>query len=377
MSEQKIYNPFVHFPGYSCFGCAPDVLNTQGLGMTFRMDGERVFSDWTPPSENFQGYQGVLHGGIQATLMDEIASWFVYTLCKTSGVTKSLEVDYISPAYMKNEPFHLEAVLNKNTGKNAEINVLLYDKGKTLCTKALAVYALFSEDLARNKFGYPGVDAFLKERGHPASSGRPSSDPLVKKFQTRRSVRHFSKKKVSLQAVRDCIVIAGTSPSGANCQPWTFALVSSATLKRRIRKEAEHVETLFYERDSTKVWQDNISEMRTDANKAFLEEAPCLIVVFLQKFGRGRDGRKINHYYSAESLGMATGFLIAALHMKGFSTLPYTPAPMNFLMDLLGRPDNERPYLILPVGYASEDWTPPQLERKELDRILVEYGDRF
>jgi len=197
---------------------------------------------------------------------------------------------------------------------------------------------------------------------------------LLEQFQSRRSVRHFSHREVNLQDVRDCIAIAGTAPSGANCQPWTFALVTSKSIKRKIRKAAEKVESRFYENENTKNWREDLSDLRTGVDKSFLEDAPCLIILFLQKYGRGTNGRKINHYYPAESLGMATGFLISALHLKGLSTLPYTPAPMNFVQDILGRPDNERPYVILPVGYPSDDWKAPELKRKDLDKILVEYS---
>lgn len=199
-------------------------------------------------------------------------------------------------------------------------------------------------------------------------------DSLLETFQSRRSVRQFSDRDVDLQEIRDCIAIAGTAPSGANCQPWTFALVSSKTLKRKIRKAAEEVERRFYELDSTDRWREDLSDLRTGAEKSFLEDAPCLIVLFLQKYGRGENGRKINHYYPTESLGMATGFLIASLHLKGYSTLPYTPSPMNFIQDILERPDNERPFLILPVGYPADDWKAPDLKRKPLDKILVEYS---
>ncbi|QEN09288.1 hypothetical protein EXM22_15365 [Oceanispirochaeta crateris] len=374
MKSKKIHNPYIGDPGYACFGCAPKDLNARGLGLTFSLDGKTLISDWTP-QDSFQGAQGILHGGIQATLMDEIASWYVFVFCGTAGATKSLQVEYRSPALMKYAPFHLQAELKQNSGKTAEIMIRLMDCHSTICSEGLAVYALFSESLARGRFGFPGREAFFKRPEVSTKSQNTSNDPLVKKFQARRSVRSFSTKSVSLQDIRDCIAIAATAPSGANCQPWTFALVTSGELKRKIRKEAEHVESLFYERESTQDWREDLSDLRTDASKAFLEDAPCLIILFLQKFGRGRDGRKINHYYPGESLGMAAGFLISALHMKGYSTLPYTPAPMNFLMEILDRPDNERPYLILPVGYARDGWMPPVLEKKDLDKILVEYGD--
>ena len=232
MKAQKIYNPYIDSPGYACFGCAPESLNSRGLGMTFSLEGDTVISDWTP-REGMQGAKGVVHGGIQATLMDEIASWLVFTICGTAGVTKTLEVEYRSPSYIKNAPFHLEATLNGWESKAADIHIRMIDCRSNLCSEGRAVYALFSEKLARYRFGYPGIEVFLKEPGVQAASVFKSSDPLVNKFQARRSVRSFSRRPVPLEDIRDCIAIAATAPSGANCQPWTFALVTSADLKKK------------------------------------------------------------------------------------------------------------------------------------------------
>jgi nitroreductase/acyl-coenzyme A thioesterase PaaI-like protein len=355
-------------PGYGCFGCAPPERNHQGLGMTFRREGDKLVSDWTP-RPHFQGFDGILHGGIQGTLIDEIASWVVFTICGTAGVTERLELEYLKSAALKNGPFRLEAALEKQDRRSAVIGVELKDVKGRLCTRGSASYRLFSKGMARDRLDYPGPEAFSGRGGHVP----PGSDPMLAKFRARRSVRRFSGKPVDLDTVRSCIEIAGTAPSGANCQPWTFALVSSPGIKHRIRKAAEKVETRFYESAGTKAWRDDLADLRTGAEKRFLEEAPCLIVLFLQRYGRDHEGRKINHYYPAESLGLATGFLMAALHLKGLATLPYTPSPMTFLSESLERPENERPYLVMPVGYPAADWNPPELERKSLESILVEY----
>ncbi len=364
----EILNPFVKMPGYGCFGCAPPELNYQGLGMTFAREGDRIFSEWIP-RPHFQGFDGVVHGGIQGTLIDEIASWVVFTICGTAGVTSRLELEYLKSAAVKNGPFRLEAVLKQRDSRSAVIDVDLKDVKGRLCTRGSVCYRLFSKDMARNRLDYPGAEAFSGGDGSP----HLSEDPLLKKFRARRSVRRFSEKKVDLDTVRSCIEIAGTAPSGANCQPWTFALVSSSEIKHRIRREAEKVETRFYDSAGTRAWRDDLADLRTGADKSFLEEAPCLIVLFLQRYGRDHEGRKVNHYYPGESLGLATGFLMASLHLKGLATLPYTPSPMGFLSDILDRPENERPYLLMPVGYPTADWAPPELERKTIDRILVEY----
>ena len=364
---QDLNNPFSGKPGDGCFGCAPPEQNHQGLGMTFSRDGDKVISIWQPRS-HFQGFDGVVHGGIQGTLIDEIASWVVFTICGTAGVTGSMELEYLKSAEIKNGPFRLEAILEDRDRRMAHISVELKDSKEQLCSRGKVHYRLFSEEMARKRLNYPGTEAF-----HSDVKRLSCEDPMLAKFRDRRSVRRFSDQKVDLDTVRHCIEIAGTAPSGANCQPWTFALVSSTEIKHRIRKAAEKVETSFYESAGTKAWRDDLAELRTGAGKAFLEEAPCLIALFLQRYGRDHKGRKINHYYPSESLGLATGFLMAALHLNGLATLPYTPSPMGFLTEILERPENERPYMILPVGYPAADWNPPDVKRKALDQILVEY----
>jgi nitroreductase len=193
---------------------------------------------------------------------------------------------------------------------------------------------------------------------------RALRDELV----ARRSVRHFSGEAVPREALVACIEAAAQAPSGANKQPWTFVLVEDAELKRRIREGAEEEERRFYEGGAPDTWLEDLEPLGTDADKRFLEEAPALIVLFAQR--TGPDGDK--HYYVQESVGIAAGFLIAALHHAGFATLTHTPSPMRFLAEILGRPDNERPYLLLPVGFPADGCEVPAIERKPLPGVLVE-----
>ena len=158
-------------------------------------------------------------------------------------------------------------------------------------------------------------------------------------------------------------------PSGANKQPWTFALVTDPEVKRRIREAAEAEERSFYGGRAPEDWIDDLKPFGTDASKSYLESAPALIVVFSQS--QGADGAK--HYYVKESVGLAAGMLIAALHLSGLATLTHTPSPMKFLGEVLGRPDNERPFLLLPVGYPERGCQVPDITRKPLGEILVEY----
>ncbi len=195
------------------------------------------------------------------------------------------------------------------------------------------------------------------------------SRELFERVQTRRSVRAFSDEPVPLEVVRRAIHSAGQMPSGANKQPWTFALVTDPEVKRRIRVAAEAEEETFYGGRAPDDWIDDLKPFGTDASKPYLETAPALIVVFAQS--QADDGSK--HYYVKESVGLAAGMLIAALHISGLATLTHTPSPMKFLGEVLGRPSNERPFLLLPVGYPAPGCEVPDIERKPLDVILVEY----
>ena len=199
------------------------------------------------------------------------------------------------------------------------------------------------------------------------------SRSLYDVMAARRSVRNFSGQPVPQEAVLNCIRIAGTAPSGANQQPWTFVLVKRRDVKRAIREEAERIEHEFYTSRASKEWKDALSPLGTGYQKPFLEQAPYLIVVFVQDYGLLPDGSRAAHYYARKSVGIATGFLIASLHELGISTLTYTPGTMSFLNRILGRPKNERPFLILVTGYADDSAQVPDIRRKPLEEIAVSF----
>jgi iodotyrosine deiodinase len=188
-------------------------------------------------------------------------------------------------------------------------------------------------------------------------------------MQTRRSVRDFSTSPIPLDVVREAIYAAAQAPSGANKQPWTFALVTCPEIKSRIRAAAEKEERSFYETRATADWLADLAPLGTDEEKAFLEDAPALIVVFAQSLDL--DGKK--HYYVKESVGIACGMLLSALQLAGLATLTHTPSPMQFLGELLGRPKSERAFLLSPVGYPAPDCRVPRIVRKALEEVLVEF----
>jgi nitroreductase len=191
-------------------------------------------------------------------------------------------------------------------------------------------------------------------------------------MQRRRTVRDFDPRPVPREVIAACIAAAGTAPSGANQQPWHFVAVSDPDVKRRIRLAAEAEEREFYERRAPEEWLDALRPIGTDWHKPFLETAPWLIAIFVQKWGRAADGSKVKHYYPAESVGIATGVLITALHSAGLATLTHTPSPMGFLNEILGRPaDAERPFLLLVVGHPAADARVPAIQRKESAAIVT------
>jgi iodotyrosine deiodinase len=196
---------------------------------------------------------------------------------------------------------------------------------------------------------------------------RVRASALFDEMRKRRSVRDFSSDPVPLEVLEHCIATAAQAPSGANKQPWTFVLVSDPALKAKIRAAAEEEERAFYGGRASATWLDDLAPLGTDADKPFLEEAPALIVVFAQRSGPDDE----QHYYVSESVGLATGFLIAALHHAGLCTLTHTPSPMRFLGEILERPETERPFLLLPVGYPKDDATVPDITRKPLSEVLV------
>lgn len=187
--------------------------------------------------------------------------------------------------------------------------------------------------------------------------------------QQRRTVRQFSRDDVPIEAIQSAIEIAGTAPSGAHRQPWYFVAIGDAEMKRRIREAAEAEERDFYENRAPAEWLEALAPLGTDFVKEHLTDAPWLIVVFRRDAEPGPDGTRLKNYYMTESVGIAVGFLIQALHRAGLASLTHTPAPMTFLRELCGRPATEKPFLILAVGYPAEDCEVPDLGRKPLGEI--------
>jgi iodotyrosine deiodinase len=205
------------------------------------------------------------------------------------------------------------------------------------------------------------------------SEGEQSArlEELRADLSRRRTVRDFSPEAVPREVIEAAVRCAASAPSGANQQPWRFVAVSDPELKARIREAAEEEERLNYEQRFPEEWLEALAPFGTDWRKPFLEIAPWLIVVFRIDYGLAEDERKVKHYYVQESVGIACGFLLAALHRAGIATLTHTPSPMGFLGEILGRPRNERPFLLIPVGYPAEGAQVPKLEKKALDEVLV------
>lgn len=198
------------------------------------------------------------------------------------------------------------------------------------------------------------------------------SKEFYQKMKTRRSVRHFSDRQVPIEVIDTLLKTAGTAPSGAHKQPWTFCVVSNAEIKKKIREAAEKEEYENYNGRMSDEWLHDLAKFDTNWQKPFLEIAPYLIVVFKQSYGLEKN-KKTKHYYVNESVGIATGLLIAAAHDIGLVTLTHTPSPLNFLSTLLKRPINEKPYLLIPIGYPLDEAKVPSLKRKQLDEIVVHY----
>jgi nitroreductase len=189
-------------------------------------------------------------------------------------------------------------------------------------------------------------------------------------MKRRRSVRSFSAEPIPQEVLEACLATAGRAPSGANQQPWHFALVQSPEVKRRIRLAAEEEEKEFYQSRAPQDWLDALDHLGTDEHKPFLETAPALIAVFQQSKTTDENGKEGKTYYPKESVGLACGFLIAALHQAGLASLTHTPSPMKFLNEILERPASEKPFLLLVVGYPAEDCHVPVISKKELDGIV-------
>lgn len=192
------------------------------------------------------------------------------------------------------------------------------------------------------------------------------SNDILEKYRTRRSCRDFSSREVPKEVIENLLKIAGSAPSGANKQPWHFVAVSNQEIKDKIREAAEEEEKLFYQERATEEWLKDLAPLGTDWQKEFLSIAPWLIVVFKEIYAQGEEGEKQKHYYVNESVGLASGFLISAIHHLGLVTLTHTPSPMNFLAKILERPDNQKPFLLLPVGYPAEGAEVPDISKKEL-----------
>lgn len=208
---------------------------------------------------------------------------------------------------------------------------------------------------------YPEKEMILRSRQY------------YEQMNKRRSVRHFSDEPVPLEVIKNIIKTAGTAPSGAHKQPWKFCAVSNAELKSKIRNAAEIEERTNYATRMSERWLEDLAPLGTDSNKEFLETAPWLIVVFKEVFGLDENGGNETNYYVNESVGIACGMLISAIHNAGLVTLTHTPSPMNFLAELLERPKNERAFLLLPVGYPADKVYVPDIVRKEIGEIADFY----
>ena len=200
---------------------------------------------------------------------------------------------------------------------------------------------------------------------------RERAAAFYREVARRRTVRQFSDRPVDRSVIDDCLRAAGTAPSGANLQPWHFVVITDPEVKRRVREDAEREEREFYERRAPQEWIDALRPFGTDSNKPFLETAPALIAIFVQSTGTRPDGTVVKHYYATESVGLASGILITALHHAGLATLTHTPSPMGFLNGILGRPANERPFLLLVVGHPEKSAEVPDIHRKSLEDFVT------
>lgn len=208
-------------------------------------------------------------------------------------------------------------------------------------------------------------------KDYPEARMQQRAREFYVEMKERRTVRDFSDRPVPLDIIESCIQTAGTAPSGANQQPWHFVVVSDPEIKRRIRLAAEEEERAFYNGRAPEKWREALAHLGTDANKPFLEIAPYLIVIFAESYSIDEHGEKVKNYYVSESVGIATGMLISALHHAGLATLTHTPSPMGFLSTILQRPPNDRPFLILVAGYPEEDTQVPVITKKSLEDIAT------
>ncbi len=222
----------------------------------------------------------------------------------------------------------------------------------------------------------PGFRRLEEYHEYPLEEMRERAAAFAAEMGRRRTVRHFAERAVPRDIIDDCLRAAGTAPNGANRQPWHFVVVSDPAIKKRIREGAEKEELEFYTNRAPQDWLDALAPLGTDEHKPFLETAPFLIAIFAESYAVGPEGEKLKNYYVTESVGIATGLLIAALHHAGLASLTHTPSPMGFLNEILGRPSNERPFLLLVVGYPAEDALVPTIGKKKLSEIVSYVGDR-
>lgn len=206
----------------------------------------------------------------------------------------------------------------------------------------------------------PILDPLVSHRAYPATEMQTRAAAFYQDLRRRRTVRDFAATPVPRQVIEQALLAAATAPSGANLQPWHFTVIESADVKRRIREAAEAEERAFYSERAPQDWLEALEPLGTDANKPFLEVAPVLIAIFAQRFGRSSRGAKVKNYYVPESVGIATGFLLAALHHAGLVTLTHTPSPMTFLNEICGRPADEKPYLLLVAGHPAPGCVVPR-----------------
>mgnify|MGYP000448032953 CR=1 FL=1 len=203
----------------------------------------------------------------------------------------------------------------------------------------------------------------------PVEEMRQRARSFYEDMRRRRTIRDFADRPVPRAIIEDCIKTAGTAPNGANKQPWHFSVVSDPDVKKQIRAAAEEEEREFYENRATEEWLEALEPLGTNPNKPFLEDAPYLIAIFSKSYGIKENGDKETFYYVKESVGIATGMLITAIHNAGLASLTHTPSPMGFLNEILDRPENERPFLLLVVGYPQDDVEVPDITKKSLDEI--------
>lgn len=219
--------------------------------------------------------------------------------------------------------------------------------------------------------GYPFIK--YSRESYEADEMMDRSASFAAWMGKRRTCRDFSEKPIPRSVIEHIIMTASTAPSGAHKQPWTFCVISDPVIKKQIRVAAEKEEKESYEGRMSEEWLKDLEPIGTGWQKPFLETAPYLIIVFKRSYEFEINGHKRQNYYVTESVGIACGLLLAAIHNAGLVALTHTPSPMNFLSKILNRPENEKPFLLIPVGYAAEECWVPQLKRKELNEVAVFY----